>query len=342
MTGPPLTGGEPPPPTITLPLARKLTFATSLDGLTADGPRAIPFVHDESDYTPKSLLVWDAVARRTMHTPRVCSTFAVLAGKRLAWACAERGNTYYSTWLQTLRLGARHPKFVTETIADDEGGVAIGTLVGHGNTIAFTTYHGKKERARAWILLARRGSKCPRNSDEIGPAHSPAVCRRLAHAAGGATASVDAGRVLTIASKGRVRLLSIRDRVLRTWRLAPHIDNARLRGRALAVQHGESLDVYDTSTGAKKQARLLASDGGSRPFLLDVQRDLVAYVTGGAIHLMRLSNGRDVALDLPGAAPSLDARLEPSGLFVTWNQMYSRRPGRMAFVPMRAVLRGLG
>jgi hypothetical protein len=27
-------------------------------------------------------------------------------------------------------------------------------------------------------------------------------------------------------------------------------------------------------------------------------------------------------------------------LFVTWNQMYRRRPGRMAFVPMRTVLQG--
>jgi Tol biopolymer transport system component len=340
MTGPPLTGGEPAPQTITLPLTRKLTFADPLDGLTTDGRRAIPYAHVDTDTSAKSLLVWDAVAGHTTRTPRLCSAAAVLAGKRLAWACAERGNTYYSTWLQTLRLGARHPKFVTETIADDEGGVAIGTLVGHGNTIAFTTYHGKKESAKPWVLLAGHGSKCPRNSDLIGPEHSPHVCRRLAHAAGGVTASVDAGRVLTIAANGRVRLLSTRDRVLRTWRLAAHIDNARLRGRALAVQHRRSLDVYDASTGAKKQALELASDGGSRPFLLDVQSDLVVYATGGAIHLLRLSDGRDVALDLTGAAPLLDARLEPSGLFVTWNQMYSRRPGRMAFVPMRTVLRG--
>jgi Tol biopolymer transport system component len=342
MTGPPLTGGEPAPQTITLPLARKLTFADPLDGLTTDGRRAIPYVHVDSGSSSKGLLVWDAVARRTMHTPRLCSTAAVLAGRRLAWMCAERGNTYLAIWLETLRLGAKRPTFITETIADDDGGDEIGSLVGHGSTIAFTSYHGKKETARAWLLLARHGSKCPRNSDLIGSAHPPAVCRRLAHAAGGVTAAVDAGRVLTVAANGRVRLLSTRDRVLRTWGLAPHIDNARLRGTALAVQHGQSLDVYDTSTGAKKQALPLASDGGSRAFLFDVQGDLVVYGTGGAIHLLRLSDGRDVALDLPGAAPSLDARLEPSGLFVTWNQMYGRRPGRMAFIPMRTVVQRFG
>ena len=340
MTGPPLTGEEPAPHTITLPLARKLTFADPLDGLTTDGRRAIPYVHVDSGSSPKGVLVWDAVARRTMRTSRLCTTAVVLAGSRLAWTCAESGNTYLSIWLETLRLGARRPTFVTETISDHEGGDTIGSLVGHGSTIAFTSYHGRARKAKAWLLLARQGSKCPRNSDLIGPAHPPAVCRRLAGAAGGVTTSVDAGRVLTVAPNGLVRLLSTRGRVLRTWRLDREIINARLRGRALAVQHGQSLDVYDTSTGAKNQTLPLASHGGSRPFLLDVQRDLVVYTTGGAVHLLRPSDGRDVALDLPGAAPWLDARLEPSGLFVTWNQMYNRRPGRIAFVPLRTLLRG--
>jgi Tol biopolymer transport system component len=342
MTGPPLTGGEPAPQTITLPLARKLTFSDPLDGLTTDGRRAIPYLHVDSGSSPKGVLVWDAVGRRTMRTPRLCTTAVVLAGRRLAWTCAEQGNTYLAIWLETLRLGARRPTFVTETIADEDGGDTIGSLIGHGGTIAFTSYHGKKETARAWLLLARHGSKCPRNSDLIGSEHPPAVCRRLKGAAGGVTASVDAGRVLTVAPNGRVRLLSTRDRVLRTWKLGRGIVNARLRGRALAVQHGQSLDVYDTATGAKRQTLPLAPDGGSRPFLLDVQRDVVVYATGGAIHLLRPSDGRDVALDLAGAAPSLDARLEPTGLFVTWNQMYSRRPGRMAFVPMRTVLQRFG
>ena len=343
MNGPPLTGVEPALQMIALPLARKLSFANPLDGLTTDGRRAIPFVHFESGSSPKSLLIWDAVARRKIHTPRLCSSTAVLAGSRLAWMCAERGNTYLSTWLQALRLGSRrHSRFITETIADDDGGVTIGSLVGHGSTIAFTSYHGKKERPKAWVLLARHGSKCPRNSDLIGPGHAPPVCRRLAHAPGAVTAAVDAARVATVAPSGLVRLLSMHDRVLRTWRLDAGIVNVGLSGRALAVQHGESLDVYDTSTGAKKQTRPLASDGGSRPFLLDVQRDLVVYATGGAIHLLRLSDGRDLALDLPGAAPWLDARLEPAGLFVIWNKMYDRRPGRLAFVPMQAVRRAVG
>ena len=339
MPGPPLTGVEPVPETIALPLTRKLTFAGPLGSLATDGHRAVPFFG-----LANGARVWDPISGHTVRTPRLCDTGGVvLAGSRLAWMCSESGNTYLAIELKTLRLGARRSTFVTETWSDNEGGgEIIGSLVGHGSTIAFTTYHGKRQRARAWLLVARHGGKCPRNSDLIGPERSPALCQRLRNAAGGATASVDAGRVLTVGRNGNVRLLSTRDHVLRSWKLARGIVNARLRGRELAVQHRRSLDVYDTSTGAKTQTLPLASDGGSRPFLLDVQGDLVVYATGGAIHLVRLSDGRDVALDLPGAAPWLDARLEARGLFVTWNQMFNPRPGRMAFVPMRAVLQGFG
>jgi Tol biopolymer transport system component len=342
MIGPPLSGGEPTPPTIGLPLGRKLTFVQPVGSLTADGTRAIPYVVAERNAKPTGALVWDPVARRTMRTPRLCGpSDLALAGSRLAWTCADSGNTYLDIELETLRLGARRPTFVTETIIDEEGvGETIGSLVGHGRTIAFTSYHGKAGTAKAWLLLARHGGKCPRNSDLIGPAHSPAVCRRLKGAAGGVTTSVDSGRVVTVARNGLVRLLSTHDRVLQSWKLEPGVVNARLRGRTLAVQEGVSLDVYDTATGAKTQTFPLAADEGLRPYLLDIQGDLVAYATGGAIHLLRRSTGRDVALRLPGAAPWLDARLEPKGLFVTWNQMYHRRRGRMAFVPMRTVVRG--
>jgi hypothetical protein len=270
-----------------------------------------------------------------------CSSSDVaLAGRRLAWLCYDSGNTYTDITLETLRIGARRPTFVAETYVDSDGnGQSIGNLVGHGDTIAFTIYHGKARRAEAWLLLPRRGRKCPRNSDMVGPARAAPMCRLLKKAAGGSTIAVDAGRVLTLAPNGVVRLLSTHDRLLHTWRLGRHVVNARLRGRTLAVQQADSLDIYDTATGAKRQSLPLATDEGLTPYLHDVQGDLAVYATGGAIHMLRLSDGRDAALDLPRAAPWLDARLERGGLFVTWNEMYRRRPGHLAFVPMRAVTR---
>jgi hypothetical protein len=140
-----------------------------------------------------------------------------------------------------------------------------------------------------------------------------------------------------VAGNGVVRILSLRGQALRSWSVGERVVTARLRGRSLAVQHADAIDIYDAKTGAKQQSRELLTDGGPRPYLLDVQGDLVVYETGGAIHLLRLSDGRDKALRLPGAAPYLDAHLEPAGLFVSWNQMYARRPGRIAFIPLRTI-----
>ena len=335
-----LAGGEPAPATIRLPIARQLSFADPVLGIATDGRRAAPFTSSDSP-TPRGrgALIWDAVARRT-HRNRSLrrvgrSGGLVLAGKRLAWQCGHAGNTFQEDFLMTTRLGVRRPKVVADAISYTEGGGdSLENLVGHGNAIAFTHYRGQARKSTAWLLVPKHGKKCPGNGDNYRPAK---LCLRLSAAAGGVTAAVDTGRVLTVAPDGTVRLLSTSGHLRRTWNLDPGIVAARLRGRAVAVQHRSSVDVYDAVTGAKKHTIQLAANEGVAPRLLDIQGDLAVYATGGAIHLVRLSDGKDRALTLPGGAPELDAGLERQGLFVSWNRMYSRRPGRVAFVSLRAV-----
>jgi hypothetical protein len=343
LVGPRLSGHEPSPRTIALPMARKLALKAPIIGVVSDGQRAIPKFRGERGGSVQ-LLIWDPRTGRTVRGPRLCGETSgpggpVLAGRRLAWICGEAGNTFYGSWLQTQRLGRRKPITAASAYGEmDDGGDSLGSLVGRRGTIAFTNYHeGAHEGRDAWLLLARKGSKCPAASLYGGRS----VCRRLTRAGGGATVAVDAGRVLTVAPSGLVRLLSTQNRVLRDWSLGEGIVTARLRGRTLAVQHGTSVGTYDTATGAKTRTRALATDEGPM-FLLDVQRDLAVYKTGGAIHLLRLSDGRDVAVRIPGAAPALDARLEPAGLFVSWNQMHRKWPGRVAFVPLRSLKARLG
>jgi hypothetical protein len=207
-------------------------------------------------------------------------------------------------------------------------------IIGRGSTIVFSERHQRagQDSSDPWLLLTRKAKKCPSSSFY----RSGAVCRPLGSGRG-LTTAVDAGRVATVAPSGVVRILTLGGRELRSWNLREGVVTARLRGRTLAVQHAETIDAYDAQTGAKRQSRELRTDGGPTPFLLDVQGDLVVYETGGAIHVLRLSDGRDKALRLPGAAPELDAGLEPSGLFVSWNKMHDRRPGRLAFVPLRVL-----
>jgi hypothetical protein len=218
-------------------------------------------------------------------------------------------------------------------------GVLFHDLRGGGGTIAFTSsrFDTAKETTSAWLLLARRGDSCPAGGQAP---KARFLCRSLARGEG-VTAAVDAGRVLTVAPGGVVHLRATSGKLLRTWNLGAEIVVAALRGRTLAVQVGTSVVLYDTATGAKIRARMLAPGEARPPVLLDVQGDLAAYASGGAIHLLRFSDGRDLALALPRAAPPLGARLQPSGLFVLWNSTDDSRPGRLTFISLRTLTRAV-
>jgi hypothetical protein len=68
------------------------------------------------------------------------------------------------------------------------------------------------------------------------------------------------------------------------------------------------------------------------PDLLGGYGNYVLY-RRGAVHLLRLSDGRDRPLSAGGQAPPVDAQLGKRGLFYLYNQLYTRKPGRILFVP---------
>jgi len=72
---------------------------------------------------------------------------------------------------------------------------------------------------------------------------------------------------------------------------------------------------------------------------LSAYRGFVAYSVGPTIHLLRLSDGREAVLDTPNALGDAFATFVPRGLFYAYNEADSRRPGRLAFVPMAKVER---
>jgi Tol biopolymer transport system component len=347
--GPPLTTPPRPlPRTVALPPARTLTFPGfdiegPLPAVVADGARAVIPDH------PCSVLVWEPLARRTRRLRHLCTearlSEVVLAGTRLAWLLSASGNTELHKELRTARLGARRITNVTGASAfSDNGfdtfqnGARLFGLQGGGGTIAFTVdRYGRAARRKAWLLLTHRGSKCPH-----GGSRAESLCRSLPGAKDGVTEAVDAHRVLTVSRSGVARLVAASGKLLRQWALGKEIAAVRLQGRTLAVQRGAAVALYDTTTGAKIGSRRLVSDEGAGAALLDLQGNLAVYGTGGAIHVLRLSDGRDLALALPRAAPPLDAQVEPSGLFVLWNRMYTHRSGRVTFVPLHALQQAIG
>lgn len=62
---------------------------------------------------------------------------------------------------------------------------------------------------------------------------------------------------------------------------------------------------------------------------------------GAAFHMLRFSGGRDVVIRTPNATEPVLARLVPGGLFYAFNEAYSKRPGRLAFVTLSALDRAL-
>jgi hypothetical protein len=80
---------------------------------------------------------------------------------------------------------------------------------------------------------------------------------------------------------------------------------------------------------------------GPAPELEAAQGDLAAYVVGAAVHVLRLSDGREIVVDTPNATDPAFARFVPSGLFYAFNESYAKRPGRLVFVPRPELERAL-
>src|SRR5204862_6707742 len=75
--------------------------------------------------------------------------------------------------------------------------------------------------------------------------------------------------------------------------------------------------------------------------LEDFQSGIAVYVVGRDVHLLRLADRSDVRIRPPGIGP-VHAQLEAPGLFYSYRPAASPGRGRVAFVPMAAVLAKLG
>jgi hypothetical protein len=75
--------------------------------------------------------------------------------------------------------------------------------------------------------------------------------------------------------------------------------------------------------------------------LEDFQSGIAVYVAGRDVHLLRLSDKRDVRIRAPGIGP-VHAQLEAPGLFYSYRPAASPGRGRVTFMPMAAVLARFG
>ena len=131
------------------------------------------------------------------------------------------------------------------------------------------------------------------------------------------------------------------DKVVQSWQFAPNeLTGAALSGAQVVVSSVDELRVYDVATGALRATWRLPTDL-TTPRLRDANGGLAVYARGPAIHVVRLTDGRDVGVYARGQGEQPDAAIEPQGLYYAYNMIGRLKPGRLAFVPRAQLLRQL-
>ena len=136
---------------------------------------------------------------------------------------------------------------------------------------------------------------------------------------------VDGDRILVERSAAAVDVVSRTGRVEATLPL-PHGGGALMRGGRIAAISKRRLVVTDL-----RGHRLLTRTVAAGAHLEDVDAGLAVYSVETRLHLLRLADGRDVALRLRGQFGYASAELSQGGLFYAYN-VDSGTAGRAGFV----------
>jgi len=141
---------------------------------------------------------------------------------------------------------------------------------------------------------------------------------------------VDGENILVERSAAAVDIVSRTGRVQATLKL-PHGGGALMRGGQIAAISKRRLVVSDLGGH-----RVLTRTVGAGAHLEDVDAGLVVYSVETRLHLLRLADGRDVALRLRGQFGYASAQLWRGGLFYAYN-VANGRAGRAGFVSAAGV-----
>jgi hypothetical protein len=314
-----------PAPTISLRPAHVLRTPAPIVDLSADGSRAAVVSGDVlcgpiAIWSPRGSASW--IPGSSECGDGSMEEF-VLAGTRVAWTVETDTNNLDYTDLETGTPG-RQALRVTST--DHNEGDYLGNLAGDGPLLVYNTWRGGfrweggRVAPRLWRVVGER-----------------AAGARLVLAGPDAldVVAVGAGRIAVLRPDGRLVLLDSKGKRLSAFRLGRQgVEAVTLTGSILVVLRGKTVEVRDATTGTVKHCWPAASSSGAIE-LEDAHGNFAVYVAGIAIHLLRLSDGRDLVLAIAKQAGPAHAELEPERLYYSYNETGSAKPGRVAFVPYR-------
>lgn len=200
----------------------------------------------------------------------------------------------------------------------------IGDLKAQGSLFVFDSWEGPD-------FYCNQPCPPPKRNGGLWRAEGSSAVE-IASSAGALTPlAVDAGRILVDHEDGTLELMTSDGSSLQTF----HVDTgdflgAKLQGRDVVVLKHDTIADYDADSGALLHAWPLPP--GDRQFA-GLRDGIAVLVSGREIHLLRLTDGHDAVIELPGTGRVL-AQLDESGLFYSYSVDDPTYQGRVAFLPI--------
>jgi len=358
--------------------------------IAADGSRVAVATTTDKQSICDRIVVWSPTKRSSVSFKTgVCNDVSTiddiwglaLAGKTALWLEAGGGN-----WIElgvfSHTLGSKKTKLVSPSASYSLSAYEsynygpysfLGNLFGAGNLLVFNSWTACMEVPVGW-----EGATCPQSASggdtvmlysnqklfkvakgkgvEIASAPNTQIgvtgivsvgSDRDAVAVAPAVVAVDAKRIAAQNPDGSVTIYSAKGAVLQSIPIpSGTFSGFALQDSQLVTIRDDKLELYNVSSG--RLVKTISVAAGSR--LRDLQNGLAVYVSKLKVHVLRLSDKRGVTYSPPGKG-TVDAQIEPSGLFYSYNtksEVYLMRfpntksPGRVVFVPYAKVLKELG
>jgi hypothetical protein len=336
--------------------------------IAADGPRVAVATEFSKENTCDRVVVWNPVKRTNAQiiTRVNCESGGVnnipeiaLAGKRVAWLEAQGGNSLELTLLSRV-LG--YGKTVTIAYATNGNGAEmqpdgdyVGDLAGDENLLAYNAWHvctavpvgGEDDLATCTepasgdhevLDFNKQRLRRVVNGKSVAIVSAPDIEASGLNTMSLTIVAVDAGRIATQQPDGSVTIYSATGSVLKKIAVPTgKFSGFALQGSQLATVRDGKLELYDVDSGTLAKTIPLAA--GS--VLRDLQNGLAVFTHSRKIYVLRLSDGKKLTFSPPGKG-SVDAQIESSGLFYSYNYKGGRSPGRVVFVPFVTLLNKLG
>jgi Tol biopolymer transport system component len=304
-----------PPPLVPVRPATEISSGSSVVDLAVDGDRAAALVNYEfaGGGAAWESKLWSPIDAEQAGADVRCDgptagnwtaddvTGPVIAGDRYAYLCREDfGDTrLYAATTEQPQAGS--------ALLDEPDGVNV-SAAGRG-ALLVATINGDLVRLDPGGGMTEL-THFPQNIDAL---------------------EVDQDRVLVQLGRSSLQIVAS-DGATSVSLPLPHRGGAVLRGSRLVTLDDGTLAVHDLN-GQVLLQRTLPHDAG----LEDVAGDLVLYTVRGRLHLLRLSDSRDVALGLSGQVTAAIGGFTADGGIVVGYSRATERPGTLAYVSPEGV-----